>query len=108
MLSILFIAIILVFCIDLSGAMDKANRWVWSKLYKGIKYIDWTIPLFGCSLCCTWWASLLYILVTGQLSFLMIAYIALIAFMTPIIKDIMILLKDASTKLIDVIYKLIN
>ena len=45
---------------------------------------------------------------TGQLSFLMIAYIALIAFMTPIIKDIMILLKDASTKLIDVIYKLIN
>ena len=108
MLSILFIAIILVFCIDLSGAMDKANRWVWSKLYKGIKYTDWTIPLFGCSLCCTWWASLLYISVTGQLSFLMIAYIALIAFMTPIIKDIMILLKDTSTKLIDVIYKLIN
>ena len=66
------------------------------------------MPLFGCSLCCTWWASLLYILVTGQLSFLMIAYIALIAFMTPIIKDIMILLKDAATKLIDVIYKLIN
>lgn len=108
MLSILFIAIILVFCIDLSGAMDKANRLVWSKLYKGIKYTDWTIPLLGCSLCCTWWASLLYILVTGQLSFLMIAYIALIAFMTPIIKDIMILLKDASTKLIDVIYRLIN
>nr|UVM99290.1 MAG: hypothetical protein [Bacteriophage sp.] len=38
----------------------------------------------------------------------MVGYIALLAFMTPVIKDIMILLKDASTKLIDVIYKLID
>lgn len=108
MLSILFIAIILVFCIDLSGAMDKANRWVWSKLYPRVKYTDWSIPLFGCSLCCTWWASLLYILVTGQLSFLMIAYIALIAFMTPVIKDCMILIKDMITKLIDIVYKYLD
>lgn len=108
MFNLLIIAIIIVFCIDLSGGMDHLNRWVWSKLYKGIKYVDWSIPLFGCSLCMTWWIGLLYILITSQFSILMVGYIALLAFMTPIIKDIMILLKDASTKLIDVIYKLIN
>lgn len=108
MFNLLLIAIIVVFCIDLSGAMEKLNRWVWSKLYKGIKYTDWTIPLFGCSLCITWWIGLLYILFTGMFTWKYIAFVALISFLTPVIKDIMILIQDLFNKLIDLIYKVIN
>ena len=100
---------IIVFIIDLSGALDSFKHSIWKRLFKGIPYKeDWRLKPLDCSLCMTWWIGLIYILITSQFSILMVGYIALLAFMTPIIKDIMILLKDASTKLIDVIYKLIN
>jgi hypothetical protein len=109
MLELFIIAVIIVFIIDLSGALDSFKHSIWKRLFKGIPYKeDWRLKPLDCSLCMTWWIGLIYILITSQFSILMVGYIALLAFMTPIIKDIMILLKDASTKLIDVIYKLIN
>lgn len=108
MINLLFISIIIVFCIDLSGAMDKLNIFVWNKLYKGVKYNGWTIPLIGCSLCCTWWAGIIYSIFTGIFSWGILTYIALLALLTPITKDILILIKDLLNKIIDIIYKFTN
>lgn len=105
MLNIFLISMVLVFCIDLSGAMDKFNKIVWNKLYPGIKYNDWSIPLIGCSLCCSWWAGIIYLMISGTFSWMMLAYVALIAFLTPITKDILILIKDLLNKIIEIIYK---
>ena len=107
MLDILLIACIAVFCIDLSGAMQKLNRKVWDWLYKGVKYTDWEIPLIGCSLCVTWWSGIIYLLVTG-FSLYMAAYVALIAFLTPVIKDVLLYVKDLLIYLVDKLYGLIN
>lgn len=108
MLDILFISIVIVFCIDLSGAMDKLNMLVWNRMFTGIKYNGWTIPLLGCSLCCTWWAGIIYMIFTGTFSWWMLAYIAIIAFLTPITKDILILIKDLLNKITEIIYNNIN
>lgn len=109
MLNILLIAIIAVFIVDLSGVVDYAKRALWKRLYKGLPYKeDWTIKPFNCSLCITWWMGLLYILFTGMFTWKYIAFVALISFLTPVIKDIMILIQDLFNKLIDLIYKVIN
>lgn len=108
MLNLLLATIVIVFCIDLSGAMDKLNKIVWNKLYKGIKYTDWSIPLIGCSLCLTFHFGWLYLLITGTFSFGLLAYVSLLSFMTPIIKDTMILLRDLFTWILDLIYKYIK
>lgn len=108
MLDILFISIIIVFCIDLSGAMDKLNRLVWNKLYPGMKYNDWSIPLFGCSLCSTFWASILYLIITGTFSLGMLAYVSIVALLTTVIKDALVLIKELLQKIIDIIFNFIN
>lgn len=104
MLDLLLISLILVFIIDLSGVMPKLNKFVWSKLYPSIKYTNWQIPLISCSLCCNFWIGIIYLIITG-FSLKMLAYVALLSFMTTIFKDILVLLKDILTKIIDVIYK---
>lgn len=104
MLDLLLISLILVFIIDLSGVMPKLNKFVWSKLYPSIKYTNWQIPLISCSCCSNWWIGIIYLIITG-FSLKMLAYVALLSFMTTIFKDILVLLKDILTKIIDVIYK---
>lgn len=106
MLEIIYIAIIIVFCIDLSGGIESIKRFLWGKLYKGLPYNkDWRIKPWDCSLCLTFWISLLYLIIIGNLSLKMIAYVAPISFLTPVIKDIIILIKDIFIKLIDILYK---
>lgn len=106
MLDILFIAFTVVFCIDNSGAMEHLNKLVFKKLYPGVKYNYWSIPLLGCSLCSTFWASILYVIITGQFSFGMLAYIALISAITPNISDFICLIRDVLIKLINIPYDL--
>lgn len=109
MLELFIITVIIVFIIDLSGALDSFKHSIWKMLFKVIPYKeDWRLKPFDCSLCMTWWIGLIYILITSQFSILMVGYIALLAFMTPIIKDILILSKDILTKLIDCVYNIIN
>lgn len=109
MLELFIIAVIIVFIIDLSGALDSFKHSIWKRLFKGMPYKeDWRLKPLDCSLCMTWWIGLLYILITSQFSILMVGYIALIAFMTPVIKDCMILIKDMITKLIDIVYKYLD
>ena len=107
MLELLLITCIIVFLIDLSGAMDKLNKRVWNWFYKDIPYSGWTIPLFGCSLCLTWWTGFLYLLFTG-FSIPMLAYVALLAFLTPVIKDILLYVREFLIYILGLLYELIN
>lgn len=104
MLDLLLISLILVFIIDLSGAMPKLNRFIWNKLYPSVKYTNWEIPLISCSLCSNFWIGIIYLIITG-FSLKMLAYVALLSFATTIFKDILVLVKDLFVKIIDIIYK---
>jgi hypothetical protein len=52
-----------------------------------------------------WWIGLVYIIVAGQFSLLLVAYILLLSVMTPVIKESIMLIKDLILKLINVIYE---
>lgn len=103
-LNLLMISLVLVFIIDISGVVDHIKRLVWRWVYKGKhEYRDFEAKPFDCSLCATWWCGLIYLCFT-HLSFVNVAYVALLAYATPIFKDLLTLVKDFAIKLIDTIY----
>lgn len=63
------IAFSICYIIDISGAIQTANKAVFKRLYgKYIEYNGWYIPVIGCSRCAVWWLLLLYTLVFTDLT----------------------------------------
>ena len=105
-LNLLYITIIVVCIIDISGFLDTIKIWLSKILTHGkIAKSDYRIKPFDCSFCMNWWIGLLYIIVTGHFSLLLIAYILLLSTMTPVIQQFIILIKDLLIKLTNVIYE---
>ena len=110
MISLFILTCIIVFIVDLSGFVDEMVKRLYNKYIKVGDYhtlIPKLKPL-TCSLCLTFWVGLIYLIETSQLTILMIGYVCLLAFLSPIIGDIFILLKDILNKIINLIYKLID
>lgn len=109
MLDILWITVILVFGIDLSGFVDSISKWIWKKMYPKVKYTDWRIPKpFSCSLCATFWSGLAYLGITGTFSWFMLLYVCLLSFFTPVIANILVSVKDGLIWLVEKMYELFN
>jgi len=51
--------------------------------------------------------GLLYLIVIGQVTFASIAYLLAIAYLTTTIRDLIVLIKEVLTKIIDKIFKLL-
>ena len=110
MINLFILTCIIVFIIDLSGFVDEMVKRLY---YKYIKVGDYhtLIPKLKpltCSLCLSFWAGIIYLLITSQFTILMIGYVCLLAFLSPVIGDILVMIKDAVNKIINLIYKLID
>ena len=101
-LSLLWINLIVVL-VFLSGFVDSIDEFVQKKW----KFHHLPKP-FSCSLCTTWWASLIYVLATGQLSLLSIVLCLANAHLTEITTPLITLIKNALLKIIEVIMKQIG
>lgn len=108
MTDLLLITMILVFIIDVSGVVDHIKRFVWNWVYKGKReYHDFDLKPFDCSMCTTWWVGLIYLCFTS-LTWANVAYVALLAYLTPVFKDVIVLVKDIAIKAIDCVYELLG
>ena len=110
MINLFILTCIIVFVVDLSGFVDEMVKRLY---YKYIKVGDYhtLIPKLKpltCSLCLTFWAGIIYLLITSQFTILMLGYVCLLAFLSPIIGDILVMIKDVINKIINLIYKLID
>lgn len=110
MINLFILTCIIVFIIDLSGFVDEMVKRLY---YKYIKVGDYhtLIPKLKpltCSLCLAFWAGLIYLLITSQFTIIMIGYVCLLSFLTPIIGDVLVMIKDVLNKIINLIYKLID
>lgn len=105
LIDLLLITTILVFIIDLSGFTQSIQTILkkWLKTNKDI-----VIKPFMCSLCMTFWIGIIYALIMHSLSIPILAFITLLAFMTPVIKDMLKLIQDLIIALINVIYNIFN
>lgn len=110
--NILLIATIIVFIVDLSGSIEHLVKPIVKHLLHIPPYKDIMLPLIECSLCCTWWFNLIYICIvsiTNSFTFnqflILVSVLSLVSFLTPVIKDVLILIKDLIIRFIEVFYK---
>lgn len=107
--NLFLIAVITVCIIDLSGFIDTFKSVLNKILTRGkISNSDYTLKPIDCSLCMTFWIGLIYLIYHNSISLLNIAVLLLIAISTPIIHDIIRLILDIFSKIINLIYKKIQ
>ena len=101
MIDILLIAVICVVIIDLSGFTDSWKSGLKRLLTKGrMSDPNYSLKPFDCSFCITWWTGLIYLLVIHSVSLWMLAYLLCICVMTPVIRDILVLVRETLLKII--------
>lgn len=98
--DIVIIATLCCFVVN-SGAVDSLKRAIWRWLKGNVPFRDFPLKPFDCELCLTWWCGLAYIIISGNLSLLAILSVALVAWCTPVIVELLNLLVDIPRWLVD-------
>ena len=108
MINCLFITIIWVVVLDQLHFWDDFSMMIsgWLSGGKIKKPLDW--KPFNCSVCMSFWTNLAYIIVTNQFSILMILYILVLSWSTPIINSILSFVINAVLKMINIISEKID
>lgn len=107
--NLFLIAVITVCIIDLSGFVGTLKSALNKLLTRGkLSNSDYQLKPFDCSLCMTFWIGLIYLIIYHQLTLLNISILLLIAVSTPIINDVIRLIQDLITRIINIIYRKIN
>lgn len=86
-----------------SGFIMYVDDWINEKY----KFHHLPYPI-RCLLCGTWWLSLLYIIITGQLSLLMIVFCLLNAHLTQITQPLFRFVMNAMKKLIELMTRIVS
>lgn len=107
--NLFLISIIVVCIVDLSGFVGTLKSVLSKVLTKGkITNSDYQLKPIDCSLCMTWWCGLIYLIIYHQLTLLNITILLLISTSSFLINDIIRLIQDLITKIINIIYKKIE
>lgn len=108
LIDLFLIALIVVFIVDISGAIDSLKSGIKWIITKGkMNNSDYQLKPFDCSLCTTFWVCLIYLIVMGEFTLPHIAFTCLLAAFTGLIKSAILVVEDVITKIIQVIYKYI-
>ena len=78
------ITVIVVIIVDISGFIDSIKAFVGKVL--GINNVN--LKPLDCSFCMNFWASLIYLLITNELSLTAVMVALLLSTMTPVIQDL--------------------
>lgn len=107
--DLILMAVVVVFIVDISGAVDSLKsglKWI---LTKGkMSSSDYTLKPFDCSLCMTFWVGMFYLLVTANFTLPYVVCVCLLSAFAGLIKSSILLVEDIITTIIQLIYKLID
>jgi len=88
--DLLFLTLIVVFIVDTSGFTDS---WL-DALSRWLKHQVKSFKPFSCSLCMTWWSGIVYAIATGNFNLPILAYVALMAFLSLPISELLIFIRE--------------
>ncbi len=88
--DLLILALVVIFIVDLSGFTDS---WL-GALSKWLGHTVREFKPFTCSLCMTWWTGLAYALITGNFNIPVIGYVALLAFLSFPLSQVLIFIRE--------------
>jgi hypothetical protein len=95
--DLLFLSLIVVYIVDLSGWTDTWLGWLSRWLGHPVR----ELKPFSCSLCMTWWAGIVYLLCTGRFCLPLIAYVAGLSFLSFPLTQILIFTREILMKWIN-------
>ena len=102
MIHLILIQIICVLLVDVTGVIEDMLtpivRWL-----SGTKIGTIGKP-FSCSLCCTFWTGLIYLLCTGNFTIVNFTVLLLLACLTPVTLMVYHLAVDLFTRMVESIY----
>ena len=101
--DLLLIAACWVFVLDVSGFWDSFSAMVKGWLTKGVVRTPFPLRPFSCSLCMTFWTGLVYLAATGHFTLYGIAGVCLAAYLTPMIADALVVLRDLMAQFFNII-----
>ena len=110
-LNLLLICLMIVYVTDITGFPQEMLKVVWRYAFKNKpfpEYLTWQdihplLKIFECSRCQTWWVTFIVSLCCGWLSVPIAAYCMFLSLMTPVFKDILILVVDFVTRMVNTI-----
>lgn len=96
-IDLILVALVTIFIVDLSGFTET-----WLNIlsnYRGRKITG--LKPFSCSLCMVWWVCLIFSLVAGTCSIPVVAFIALLSFLSVPCGQLLMLIREAILKVIN-------
>jgi hypothetical protein len=99
-INLILLAVIVCFIVDISGIISSIKYSIWKKLFKK-KGSPENIKLkpFDCSLCSTWWTTIIYIICTNNFTLIYVLECAMLAMLSKNITGFLMLITDALTAL---------
>ena len=109
MLYTFLIALMVVYVYDLTDFSHSMLEVLWRYAYKSRPFPDelrWVdihplLKPLECSRCACWWLTLISLPIMGEFTLPMVGWCMFLSYLTPIIKDVMILLQDIVTRMIE-------
>lgn len=88
--ELILVAMITIYVVDLSGFTDTWLKFL--SAYKGRKIQE--LKPFSCSLCMVWWICLAFLLMSAKLTLPLVAFSALLSFLSVPLGQILVLLRE--------------
>lgn len=108
-INLTLIALIVVFIVDISGAIDSLKIGLKLLLTKGkMKDNNYILKPFDCSLCSVFWCGMGYLLITGTFCLPYAGFVCLLSCFSGFFKSTILLVEDILNSTIKLIYKLID
>ena len=95
--ELILVAMITIYVVDLSGFTDTWLKFL--SAYKGRKITE--LKPFSCSLCMVWWVCLPYLVTTSQLTLSLLAFTALLSFLSIPMGQILVMLREVILHIIN-------
>ena len=95
--ELILVAMITIYVVDLSGFTDTWLKFL--SAYKGKKITE--LKPFSCSLCMVWWVCLAFLLTSAKLTLPLVAFSALLSFLSIPMGQILVLLREVMLHIIN-------
>lgn len=108
-INLLLITVGIVIIIDRTDFVDSIKHCIWKFAFKNTKpYREFQLKPFDCSLCMTWWTSLLYLIITKNFTIPYIILALTLAYLTPVINTTLIFIKELFAFIFERLFDLID
>lgn len=105
-LNILLIGVICVCIVDISGFIESLKYGLSWILTRGkLPTTNYRLKPIDCSLCCSFWSGLIYLIVTSNLSIMNLVVVLLVSISTPLILETIYFLQDTYINLLKYLKK---